>query len=321
MIAIVAGVELDYNSALFRTEIMKRDGEVRVVYEFGGFRADPLSGRLICGGEQLALTPKAFEALLVLIANRGETVSKSELMDAIWADTAVEENNLTQQIATLRRALGERSGEHRFIVTQPGKGYRFVAPVNEIELAHDEELIVVQGTRSTVSIDVSCSGWLGVRPFWRSSTLGYSIAILYVAIICMISFWPVFAGYSTNHRQTVAVLSFRAFAVEDEALGTGIRDTLRARLGNLEDVAVLPSRPDLPADDALFAGRVLNADVIITGSVQREDERMRVAVEMVHVRSQRVVWGQTFDCGRSEFFQMQDAIAGEAVRAIRSSVL
>src|SRR5687767_10790939 len=110
------------------------DRDVRVVYEFGGFRADPLSRRLIRDGDQLPLTPKAFETLLILIANRGQTISKIELMDMIWGDTAVEENNLTQQIATLRRALGERSGEHRFIVTQPGKGYRFVAPVNEIEL-------------------------------------------------------------------------------------------------------------------------------------------------------------------------------------------
>ena len=298
------------------------DRDVRVVYEFGGFRADPLSRRLIRDGDQLPLTPKAFETLLILIANRGETISKIELMDMIWGDTAVEENNLTQQIATLRRALGERSGEHRFIVTQPGKGYRFVAPVNELALAADEELVVIQSTRSSVSIDVSSSGWLGVRAFFgRSSTLGYSMAILYVAIVCMISFWPIVSGYSGTQQQTIAVLSFRSFAVEDEVLGAGIRDTLRARLGNLEDVAVLPSRPDLPADDALFAGRVMDADVIITGSVQREDERMRVAVEMVDVRSRRVVWGQTFDCGRSEFFQIQDAIAGEAVRVIRSAVL
>src|SRR5215207_6427514 len=130
------------------------EAHVRRLYEFAGFRADPLTRRLSSGDETLALTPKAFETLLVLLANRGRVVSKPELMDAIWADTAVEENNLTQQIATLRRAFGERAGEHRFIITVPGKGYSFVAPVSELELTA-EEFILTQATRSSVTIDIT----------------------------------------------------------------------------------------------------------------------------------------------------------------------
>lgn len=63
---------------------------VRVVYEFGGFRADPLTRRLLSGDGPLPVTPKAFETLLVLLSNRGQVVTKGELMDAVWADTAVE---------------------------------------------------------------------------------------------------------------------------------------------------------------------------------------------------------------------------------------
>src|SRR5262245_37973301 len=109
------------------------DTDVHVIYEFCGYRADPLTRRLFIGRECLSLTPKAFDTLLVLIANRGQIVSKNDLINGVWADTAVEENNLTQQIAALRRAFGERAGDHRFIVTVPGRGYRFVAPVSEVE--------------------------------------------------------------------------------------------------------------------------------------------------------------------------------------------
>ena len=292
----------------------------RVVYEFGSYRADPLTRRLYGGGEQLAITPKAFETLLVLISSRGEVVLKNDLIDAVWAETAVEENNLTQQIAALRRAFGERAGDHRFIVTVPGKGYSFVAPVNEIEIAADEEFVFTHATRSTVTIDVSAGNWTWIRSmFARDGAFGGAIAAGYIFLVCLLAFWPVISG--AEPRQTVAVLDFRTAVYEDAVLGAGIRDTLRARLGSLEDVAVRPPRSDVPLDDALIAGRRLDADVVLTGSVQRQEGRVRVVVELVDVRRERVMWGQTFDRDRSELFELQDAISGEAIRVIRASRL
>src|SRR5687768_14328046 len=101
------------------------------VYEFGIFRVDALKRQLSRNGTPLPLPSKAFDTLMILLRSRGETVSKDELMTSIWEDTAVEENNLTQQIATLRRVLGERAGDRNFIVTVPGRGYSFVAVVHQ----------------------------------------------------------------------------------------------------------------------------------------------------------------------------------------------
>jgi pimeloyl-ACP methyl ester carboxylesterase len=103
----------------------------RIGYEFGDFRLDAAQ-RLLrsrVGGELVPLTPKVFDTLLYLVAHPGELVGKATLMKAIWPDVVVEENNLTQNISALRRVLGEGAGEHRFIVTEPGRGYRFVADV------------------------------------------------------------------------------------------------------------------------------------------------------------------------------------------------
>jgi DNA-binding winged helix-turn-helix (wHTH) protein/Flp pilus assembly protein TadD len=99
------------------------------IYEFGEFRIEAGKRLLLRDGAPVALTPKAFDTLLHLVQNRQRIVEKDELMRAIWPDTVVEENNLNQNISTLRRVLGESRGENRYIATIPGKGYRFIADV------------------------------------------------------------------------------------------------------------------------------------------------------------------------------------------------
>ncbi len=99
------------------------------IFEFGDFRVDSRQRVLLRKDEPVLLTPKVFDTLLYLVENRGKVVEKDDLMRAIWPDTVVEENNLNQNISTLRRVLGENRGENRFIATVPGKGYRFLASV------------------------------------------------------------------------------------------------------------------------------------------------------------------------------------------------
>jgi DNA-binding winged helix-turn-helix (wHTH) protein/Tfp pilus assembly protein PilF len=102
------------------------------IYEFGSFQVD--AGRhLLLGvdGGPVSLAPKAFETLLYLVRHSQIVIEKEALMEAIWPDTIVEENNLNQNISALRRALGGKRADHRYIVTVPGRGYRFVAPVRK----------------------------------------------------------------------------------------------------------------------------------------------------------------------------------------------
>jgi DNA-binding winged helix-turn-helix (wHTH) protein/tetratricopeptide (TPR) repeat protein len=101
-------------------------------YEFGNFQVDA-GRRLLLGvdGCQVSLTPKAFETLLYLVRHSQVVIEKEALMEAIWPDTTVEENNLNQNISALRHVLGGKRADHRYIVTVPGRGYRFVAPVKK----------------------------------------------------------------------------------------------------------------------------------------------------------------------------------------------
>ena len=102
-----------------------------VEYLFGPFRLDVASMQVSRGDEVVNLTPKAFDTLLVLIRNRHRLVRKDELMSAVWADSFVSEDSLTQNITALRRALGDDSHQPEYISTIPRRGYRFIAPLVE----------------------------------------------------------------------------------------------------------------------------------------------------------------------------------------------
>jgi DNA-binding winged helix-turn-helix (wHTH) protein/tetratricopeptide (TPR) repeat protein len=106
-------------------------------YEFDGFRIEAGKRLLLRDGAPVPLTPKVFDTLLHLVLHKGEILEKEALMQAIWPDTIVEENNLNQNISTLRRVLGESRGENRYIVTVPGRGYRFIAAVEAVGCASD----------------------------------------------------------------------------------------------------------------------------------------------------------------------------------------
>jgi DNA-binding winged helix-turn-helix (wHTH) protein len=102
------------------------------VYVFGPFVVDSVKRRLRRDDSVVVLAPKAFEVLLTLIERRERIVTKDELLRTVWPDAVVEENNLARHISTLRKALDERLAEHNYIVTIPGRGYRFVATVQEL---------------------------------------------------------------------------------------------------------------------------------------------------------------------------------------------
>ena len=101
-------------------------------YAFGPFVVDLVKRTLWRDGRPVPITSKTFDVLVVLLEHRDHIVSKDELLNRVWPDTAVNENNLARQISSLRRALGQRPDQHDFVVTIPGHGYRFVATVQDV---------------------------------------------------------------------------------------------------------------------------------------------------------------------------------------------
>jgi DNA-binding winged helix-turn-helix (wHTH) protein/tetratricopeptide (TPR) repeat protein len=126
------------------------DESRRELYEFGPFRVDADNEVLLRDGQPVTLTPKAFQILLVLVRRNGEIATKDEIMKSVWPDTFVEETNLTRNIFSIRKALGEGS-ENQYILTVSGKGYRLAEKAVPVLPA---ELNVVSAVRSTVEVEV-----------------------------------------------------------------------------------------------------------------------------------------------------------------------
>jgi DNA-binding winged helix-turn-helix (wHTH) protein/pimeloyl-ACP methyl ester carboxylesterase len=121
------------------------------VLTFGGFRVDVDERMLLDENDStVPLTPKAFDTLLFLVENNGRVVTRDELMTQVWPDSFVEENNLAQNISTLRKVLGPAGAT--FIQTVPKRGYRFVADVEEAE-AEVPQIILRERTRARVVIE------------------------------------------------------------------------------------------------------------------------------------------------------------------------
>ena len=102
------------------------------IFQFGEFRVDTLDRTLRRNDVPVSLNRRAFDVLLYLVRNPGRVISKDELLKNVWPDAFVDENNLTQSISVLRRALEERPGENTFIATLPGRGYQLIVPVHAI---------------------------------------------------------------------------------------------------------------------------------------------------------------------------------------------
>jgi DNA-binding winged helix-turn-helix (wHTH) protein/Tfp pilus assembly protein PilF len=159
----------------------------KVLYEFGPFRVDPDKQVLMREKQLVAITPKAFETLLILIRHSREVVSKEELMKALWPDAFVEEANLSQNIFMLRKALGDTPEDRRYILTLPGRGYRFAVQVRTV-MQDGEDLVIESHSRSKMIVEQSestPSETLHARPAsvqrkagWKYLAIGASLVLL-----------------------------------------------------------------------------------------------------------------------------------------------
>jgi Tol biopolymer transport system component/DNA-binding winged helix-turn-helix (wHTH) protein len=162
-------------------------------YDFEYFRVDVRRRLLLRQGKPVSLTPKAFDILLVLIQNHGRVIGKDELMRLVWPETTVEENNLTRNISSLRKALDERPTEHRYIVTVPGRGYRFAAePSPQMD---GTEILYERHARARVLIEEESENDAATQPVtsietgvverrsWRSIVTRLTLAAITCALL------------------------------------------------------------------------------------------------------------------------------------------
>jgi DNA-binding winged helix-turn-helix (wHTH) protein/TolB-like protein/tetratricopeptide (TPR) repeat protein len=254
------------------------------MYSFGPFQLDLRSQVLLRNGQTLPLKPKVFDVLVVLVENSGQVVCKDELMKQVWADSCVEEGNLTVSIFEIRKALGGDSNGQKYIETIPRRGYRFVARVTEA----NPHSVSQQG--DGVGVGSAPSGSSGVSENQPGASKG-----------------------------TIAVLPFKSIgAKSDEYLGLGMADALITRLSNLRKVTVRPTssvRKYTGVQDPVLAGRDLGVEWVLDGSVQKSGKRIRVTVQLVNVSDGALLWAEKFDETFTHIFAVEDSISEQVSKA------
>src|SRR5271165_214521 len=206
-----------------RRKRMRAGLELTGKYRFDEFELSSKRRVLDRAGQRVPLPPKPLEILICLVERAGQTVSKEQLFDEIWNGAAVEENNLTQYISTLRKILGEKRGENRYIVTDPGRGYRFVAHVAKMPEAVSPEHSTLPDPELKPPSE---NRTLPARArFWRHGVA----AVLIVLGISLVAWrWP---ARSKPYGLLLAVLPFQdAGAKQDPALADGFTDEVTMRL-------------------------------------------------------------------------------------------
>lgn len=252
-------------------------------YEFGPFRVDAVERLLTCADRPLPLTPKAFETLLTLVENSGRVVGKDELMIRVWPDTYVEEANLTQNIFTLRKVLGEKKGECRYIETVPRRGYRFVAGIREVK---DGEVVSPGGMDSATNV---VAGEV---------------------------------SQTASRGKALAVLPFRIISPRnnDEYLGFGLADALITKLSNLPQLTVRPtsavSKYIGGVQDLISTGRELRVDLALEGSIQRYGKKLRATLQLVSIPEGSALWAKEFDVRFTDILTVEDSISERVIATL-----
>jgi DNA-binding winged helix-turn-helix (wHTH) protein/tetratricopeptide (TPR) repeat protein len=282
----------DYDSARLSATVAERTEPAErfssagkmVGYSFDNFRLD-LRRRLLYQDDQpIPLPSKAFDTLVLLVENSGRMVTKNELMDKVWQARFVEENNLTQKIFILRRVLGDDKNEHQYIVTVPGEGYIFVAPV----ATNLGETHSAQASAEKESL----------VPTISTRTPGIAVAVLP---------FKTFAMPQTVHNE--------------EFLAIGLADTLVSQLSRYQEIVVRPTSSILKfynqEHELAAASRDLQATHLVEGIIHFFDSKLRISVQLYRSETGGIVWADDFLCDfDTDLLKVQNQISDRISRAL-----
>ncbi|MGD0404763.1 MAG: winged helix-turn-helix domain-containing protein [Candidatus Acidiferrales bacterium] len=302
-------------------------------YEFGPYSLEPAERLLLRSGKSIPLPPKAFDALLLLVQNRGHVLSKDQLMSRLWPNTFVEENNLTQHISMLRRALGEGPGETDYIETVPKLGYRFVMPVREISGNGDTDMLLQRHTRTHIVIheqeeeDFTDAGWWRHKSATARKWIVVSAGAAALAIAGFILLRSSRISFQPSQPRTLAVLPLRDLKPDKESqfIGYSLADAIINRLGYVSEIVVRPSSYMVKYRDGDVDPRVvakeLHVQTVLMGNYIKEGDRLRVSVELVDVASSETLWHETLDLHYQQLLTVQDQVAENVISGMRLRIL
>jgi TolB-like protein/DNA-binding winged helix-turn-helix (wHTH) protein len=308
------------------------------ILAFGEFCLDARQRLLFgAGGTPVPLPSRAFDTLLFMAEHPDELLDKQRLMKAVWPNVVVEENNLNQNISLLRRALGEQPGEHRFIVTVAGRGFRFVPAVQRLSempqaqaaanAVQPKELSPPEPAVETGTPDRGRVKWIAFAAVFMA------VAALLIIAISRWSSPPAPATASAVRavpagKPRIAILPFEnlspdpANAFFTDGLHEEIGVALAQKVPGLDVISrttmmVYRRQPKSVAEIA----RELGATHVIEGSVRRETDQVRLTLQLIDTRTDDPVWAQNYDRTLANALTLQSEVAGNVASQLSLRLL
>ncbi|HXS88122.1 MAG TPA: tetratricopeptide repeat protein [Steroidobacteraceae bacterium] len=273
----------------------------QATYEFGPFCLDGNKKLLWRDSEPVALTPKVLDTLLTLIELRDRVVTKDELLERVWRGTVVEEGGLARNISILRKALGEKPDQHTYIVTVPGKGYRFVADVRE-----------AAGAGASAK-EARASRWL---------LLGGLVALAAAVLVVYLWRHPPGAPAAPPAITSLAVLPLANLSGDpaQEYFADGMTEALIGNLARIRALRVVSRTSVMRFKGGTRSlpeiARALSVDAIVEGSVLRTGDRVRISVQLIHVATDAHLWAREYERDLTDILKLQ----GEVSRAVAEEI-
>ena len=306
---------------------------------FGAFEFDLVSGDLWKTGRRIRLQKQPRQVLRILVARRGELVTRDELRRELWPDdTFVDfDNGLNVVVRKIREALGDVAPSPRFIETERALGYRFIAPVSDTPAPIDVADVPPQPAAMPDAVPTVGLGGDEGTPSRGSGTqyatlLRGGAAAAVVAALVGLSVWPwrTGEGRSPSAVSGVAAVSVAVLPLssgpdrDDQLLAAGIADAIITRLSNVKRFRVRPSIAVAAYQgkeiDARQVGRDLQSQYVLVGRIQSVAARVRVRVQLIDTGDGAPVWGGQYDVERGNLLSVEDAVADEIAGALRVQV-
>ena len=292
----------------------------KAFYEFGPFRVDPGKRLLLRDNQPVPLQLKAFETLLVLVRNSEQVVLKDDLMKAVWPDAFVEESNLAQNIFVLRKTLGDTVGDHRYIVTIPGRGYRFAGKARMVS-EEEDSLVVESHSRTRLVIEDRKTEW--------SSTIPGMAVILVLGLMLLLTIGSLGSHWKTGNPkfESLAVLPFLDLSSDSSAqyLSDSVTDDLITELAQIGTLRVVSRRSSAnykgSNKSSAQIGRELGVDVLIEGTVERVGNRVRIRAQLIDASTDRHLWARSYDREVKDVLFLETDAARDIAQEIEGNAL
>lgn len=279
-------------------------------FRFGEFALDTDQRVLLRDGKPVALTPKVFDTLLILVANNGRIVEKDELMNRLWPDTFVEEANLASNIKQLRKSLGDDARQPVYIETVARRGYRFIAPVKEREEQTEGEFAAQrQAVTERSKLSRLDKARRGLRPAWIFATL-------VLLMIAGVAYWKLALKTAPDPQiRSLVVLPLENLSGDpaQEYLADGMTDALIGDLAKIASLRVISRTSAMHYKGANKPlpeiATELNVDAVVEGAMQRSGDRVSIRARLIHAGTERQLWAESYERDFRDALAMQTEIA------------